>query len=78
MLPKRVSISESEGCWNVIGYRRGGWGETGYSCLVPFAKLHWPMLPWTSFARNVTTRMIQHLQSLCLTLSLSPLFLYDK
>ena len=30
-------------------HRSGGWGETDYLCLVPFPKLHLPMLSWTSF-----------------------------
>ena len=39
----------SEGRWEMGGHRRGGWGETDYLCLVPSAKLHLPMLSWTSF-----------------------------
>ena len=27
----------------MVGHRRGGWGETGYLCLVPSAKLHLPI-----------------------------------
>ena len=42
-------ILGSEGCWEMGGHRRGGWGETDYLCLVPSAKLHLPMLSWTSF-----------------------------
>ena len=33
----------------MVGHRRRVWGETGYLFLVPSAKLHLPMLPWTSF-----------------------------
>ena len=46
--PKR-SLLGSEGHWEMGGDRRGGWGETDYLCLVPSAKLHLPLLSWTSF-----------------------------
>ena len=49
MLPELDSFSESEGCWKMVCHIREGWGETGYMFLAPSAKLHLPMLPWTSF-----------------------------
>ena len=39
----------SEGRWEMGGHRRGELGETDFLCLVPSARLHLPMLSWTSF-----------------------------
>ena len=49
MLHEQVNFQESEVCWEKGGHRRGVWSETGYLCLVLSAKLHLPVLPWTSF-----------------------------
>ena len=40
---QRGLILGSEGCWEMGGHRRGGWGEKDYLCLVPSAKLHLPI-----------------------------------
>ena len=47
--PQTVLFLGSEGHWEMGGHRRGGWGETDYLSFVPSAKLHLPMLSWTSF-----------------------------
>ena len=47
--PRTGVFLGSEGRWEMGGHRRGEWGETHYLCLIPSAKLHLPMLSWTSF-----------------------------
>ena len=46
--PRTGLFLGSEGRWKMGGHRREEWGETDYLCLVPSARLHLPMLSWTS------------------------------
>ena len=49
--PRTGLFLGSEGRWEMSGHSRGEWCETDYLCLVPSARLHWPMLSWTSFQK---------------------------